>query len=73
MSILHAKATGVNEVETDEGRTNDYTTAVPARSHSSKVNRMLDVSRAEIPQRAWAKHSEPHKLGQQIVIADRKR
>ena len=31
---------------------------------------MVNYSRAEIPQRAWPNHSEPHKLGQQIVIAD---
>ena len=48
-------------------------TAVSACSHTSEVNRMLDYSRAEIPQRVRPKHSEPHKLGQQIVIADVKR
>lgn len=45
-------------------------TAVSARSHTSEVNKMLEYSRAEIPQRDRQKLSEPHKLGQQIVIAD---
>jgi len=45
-------------------------TAVSARSRTSEVNRMLEDSRAEFPQRVRTKPSEPHKLGQQIVIAE---